>query len=80
MAESIGKLDQLESKFGTKTYLKLLDKVTIPAECRRSIGEDFVLQQGNTPIHMAKIVTKYLQDNSINVLGWPSKSSDVSPI
>ena len=44
------------------------------------IGDDFILQQNNAPIHTAKIVKKHLQENLINILEWPPQSPDLSPI
>jgi len=32
------------------------------------------------PAHKSKIVTKFLNDNNINVLKWPGNSPDLNPI
>jgi len=32
------------------------------------------------PAHKSKIVTKFLDDNNINVLEWPRNSPDLNPI
>lgn len=39
-----------------------------------------IFQHDNDPKHKAKTVTKWLADNSIVVLEWPSQSPDLNPI
>lgn len=34
----------------------------------------------NDPKHTSKIVTKWLKDNKVKVLEWPSQSPDFNPI
>ena len=37
-------------------------------------------QQDNAPAHNARLTTNLLQRNNINVMNWPAKSPDMSPI
>lgn len=39
-----------------------------------------VFQQDNARPHTARLTTHYLQANNVNVMEWPSKSPDLSPI
>ena len=39
-----------------------------------------ISQQDNALPHTAGLTTQYLQENNINVMDWPSKSPDLSPI
>ena len=41
---------------------------------------NFIFQHDNDPKHKAKSVQKYLENKSINVLDWPSQSTDLNPI
>jgi len=39
-----------------------------------------LFQQGNARPHTARVTMDYLEQNNINMLPWPSKSSDLNPI
>jgi transposase len=39
-----------------------------------------LFQQDDARPHTARVAMDYLEQNSINVLPWPSKSSDLNPI
>ena len=43
-------------------------------------AENLILQQDNCPIHKARSVTTFLQDNHIDTLQWPSISPDMNCI
>lgn len=75
----VGKIVLLEGRVTAVVYRKLLEEVIVP-EGRRLIGPDFVLQQDNAPIHRAKLVDQYLEENQIDHLKWPPQSPDLSPI
>ena len=62
-----GKIIILEEKITSQVYLKLMQEVIIP-EGKRLIGNDFILQQDNAPIHTAKIVMKFITDSNIQYL------------
>ena len=44
------------------------------------LGSKWVFQMNNDPKHTIKVVAKWLKDNKVKVLEWPSQSPALNPI
>ena len=58
-------------------YRDILDEILLQSVLDLSLGQQFIFQQDD-PKHTAKISKEWLQDNSVNVLEWPSQSPDLN--
>ena len=45
-----------------------------------AVGQKFILMDDNATAHRARIVTAYLEDQGIERMDWPAKSTDMNPI
>ena len=59
------------------TYLKTLKKHIVP---HMKANPNAIWQEDNASPHKAKKVQEYLREENIDVLEWPPKSPDLSPI
>ena len=44
------------------------------------LGHKWVFQMDNDPNHTSKVVAKWLKDNKVKLLEWPSQSPHLNPI
>ncbi|KAG2460776.1 TCB1 transposase, partial [Polypterus senegalus] len=75
-----GRLVRIKGKMTAAMYRDILDENLLQSTLDLRLGRRFIFQQDNDPKYTAKISKEWLQDNSVNVLEWPSKSPDLNLI
>ncbi|KAG2456924.1 TC1A transposase, partial [Polypterus senegalus] len=79
-ATGTGRLVRIKGKMTAAMYRVILDENLLQSALDLRLGRRFIFQQDNDPKHTSKISKEWLQDNSVNVLEWPSQSPDLNPI
>ena len=75
-----GGLVGVEGKLNRAKYRDILTENLVQNVQDLRLGRRFTFQQDNHLKDTAKTTQKWLRDNSVNVLEWPSQSPDLNPI
>ncbi len=79
-AAGTGRLVRVEEKLNAPKYRDSLNENPVQSIQNLRLGRRFTFQHDNDPKHTAKATQEWLRNNSVNVLEWPSQSSDLNPI
>ena len=56
-------------------YKALLSQTAVPIT-KTKLGDDFMLQQDNSPVDTSSMIMDYFDNAGISSLSWPAVSSD----
>ena len=60
-----------------ENYVDILKQHLKKSVRKLKLGRKWVFQINTGPKHTSKVVAKYLKDNKVQVLEWPSQSPDL---
>lgn len=72
-------LEWLKGRQNSLSYRELLEKRALPL-IEKEMGSNFILQQDNCSIHVAKSVKNWMCEANITTLEWPARSPDLNLI
>ena len=75
-----GRLVKITGIMKKEDYVEILNENLKDSAKELSLGRRWFFMQDNDPKHSANLTKKWLENNNINVLKWPSQSPDLNPI
>jgi transposase len=79
-AGGTGALHKIDGTMRMEDYVDTLKQHLKTSVRKLKLGHKWVFQMGNDPKHIFKVMAKWLKDNKVKVLEWPSKIPDLNPI
>jgi transposase len=76
----IGPLIQVSGRITGSVYIEVLENHLLPFINELDNNEEYIFQDDNAPVHRAKIVKQWMENNSITNIPWPAQSPDLNPI
>uniref|UniRef100_A0AAZ3RRW6 Tc1-like transposase DDE domain-containing protein n=1 Tax=Oncorhynchus tshawytscha TaxID=74940 RepID=A0AAZ3RRW6_ONCTS len=72
-----GALHKIDDIMREENYVNVLKQHLKTSNIK--LGRKWVFQMDNDPKYTSKVVSKWLKDNKVKVLEWPSQSPDLNP-
>jgi transposase len=76
----LGPLVQVSGSITGSVYMNLLENTFLPFYDSLGNNLEYIFQDDNAPVHRARIVKQWKEDNSVSDFPWPAQSPDLNPI
>ncbi|GBC07625.1 hypothetical protein RclHR1_07590006 [Rhizophagus clarus] len=78
--DKIGPLIQVSGSINASVYMGILENTFLPFYNSLENNSQYIFQDDNAPVHRARTVKQWKEDNSIIDFPWPAQSPDLNPI
>ena len=72
-----GALHKIDGIMREENYVDILKQHLKTSVRKLKLGRKWAFQMGKDPKHTSKVVAKWLKDNKVKVLDWPSQSPSI---
>lgn len=76
----IGPLIQVSGRITGSVYINILNNNLLPFIDELGTNLNYIFQDDNAPVHRAKVVKEWIEENEITNILWPAQSPDLNPI
>ena len=70
----------MEGRITATVYVDVLENYLLSFIDSLDNQENYIFQEDNAPIHTARVVRSWKQENDVDSLPWPAQSPDLNPI
>lgn len=75
-----GTLVHVKERIDSKVYVDIISNNLQLSAHMMGLGDDYVFQQDNAPVHKSFFTLSFFADQGIKVMPWPAQSPDCNPI
>ena len=78
--EGVGTLTVINGNINAAKYIEIVDNFVWPVIARHFPDDNYIYQDDNAPVHRARIVKEYFEQNQMHGMEWPAQSPDLNII
>ncbi|CAC5377441.1 unnamed protein product [Mytilus coruscus] len=78
--EGVGTITVVTGNINALKYIEIVGNFVWPVIARHFPGDNYIYQDDNAPVHRAKVVKEYMEQNQLYGMEWPVQSPDLSII
>lgn len=75
-----GMCHRINGRFNSQNYIHILENVMLPSVQQIFPENNYIYLHDNCPVHTARVVSQWFQEQNIEVLQWVARSADINPI
>ena len=76
----MGTLTVINGNINASKYIEIVDNFVWPVIARHFPDDNYIYQDDNAPVHRARIVKEYFEQNQTHGMEWPAQNPDLNII